>query len=207
MKVLLTGFEPFGGEAVNPSGEAVKRLDGKTIAGADIVARIIPVSWDDAGPLCQGAIDEVNPDIVLMVGQAGGRTAISVERVAINVQNGKDNNDVPRDEQPIDADGPAAYFGTVPVKKIAAQIAAAGIPAIVSNTAGTYLCNHLMYHTLHHVARAGKAIRGTFIHIPFLPEQVANKPGQPSMALETIVRALEIAVETAVKGQAGRLAG
>lgn len=200
MRVLLTGFEPFGGESVNPSGEAVKKLDGRIIAGADVVARIIPVSWDNAGPVCQKAIAEVNPDIVLMVGQAGGRTAISVERVAINVQNGKDNNDVPREENAIDPDGPAAYFGTVPVRRIADQIAATGIPATVSNTAGTYLCNHLMYHTLHSVAGTNKPIRGTFIHIPFLPEQVANKPGQPSMALDIIVRALEIAVETVVKG-------
>lgn len=198
MRVLLTGFEPFGGETVNPSGEAVKRLDDKTIAGAEVVARILPVAWDDAGPLCQQAIAELDPEIVLMVGQAGGRTAISIERVAINVQNGKDNKDVAREEAPIDPDGPAAYFGTLPVKKMAERISAAGIPAVVSNTAGTYLCNHIMYHTLHSAATKGQRVRGTFIHIPFLPEQVANKPGQPSMALETIVRALEIAVETAV---------
>lgn len=199
MRVLLTGYEPFGGEKVNPSGEAVKLLNGKTIGGVEIVARILPVTWDDAGPLCQQALAEVKPDLILMVGQAGGRTAISVERVAINVQNGKDNNGVPREEAAIVADGPAAYFGNVPVKAMAKAIGEAGIPAVVSNTAGTYLCNHLMYHTLHNVATSGSPLRGTFIHIPYIPEQVVDKPNQASMKLADIVKALEVAVEVIVK--------
>lgn len=200
MRVLLTGYEPFGGEKINPSGEAVKLLDGKTIGGAQVTARILPVTWDDAGPLCQQAVAEIKPDFVLMVGQAGGRSAISIERVAINVQNGKDNNGVPRDEAAIVPDGPDAYFGTVPVKAIAKAITDAGIPAVVSNTAGTYLCNHLMYTTLRHAATEGQAVRGTFIHIPYLPEQVTDKPAQPSMALADIVRALEVAIEKLVQG-------
>ena len=176
MKILVTGFDPFGGEKINPAIESVKKLPDK-ILGAEII--------------------KVNPDVVLSIGQAGGRPDITVERVGINCDDCriKDNEgNQPIDEKVVE-DGPAAYFATVPIKAMVEHIKEGKIPASVSNTAGTFICNHVLYGVCHIKATEYPNMRTGFIHIPFLPEQVTDKKNMPSMALETIVKGLELAIE------------
>jgi pyroglutamyl-peptidase len=199
-KVLITGFEPFGGEHVNPSWEVVKQLNDLELAGVRIVARQLPCVFGEALVALNAAIDEVQPLMVLAVGQAGGRTDVTLERVAINVDDARipDN----QGQQPIDqlivADGPAAYFSTLPIKAMVNAMHEAGIPASVSQTAGTYVCNHVMYGLLHHL-RERSSVKGGFIHIPYLPEQAAAHPGAPSMAASTVLFALELAISIALQ--------
>ncbi|WP_395350291.1 pyroglutamyl-peptidase I [Variovorax sp. UC122_21] len=200
--VLLTGFEPFGGEAINPSWEAVRALDGWTHAGAVVHARQMPCVFGAAIDSLAAAMDELKPRLVLCIGQAGGRAEVTPERVAINVDDGRIADNAGR--QPVDApvvvEGPAAYFSTLPIKAMVRDLRAAGVPASVSNTAGTFVCNHIFYGLMHQLAEhAQPGVRGGFIHIPYLPEQAANFPGAPSMALATLVEALRIAVRTALE--------
>ncbi|MCS4270363.1 MULTISPECIES: pyroglutamyl-peptidase I [Raoultella] len=193
--VLITGFEPFDGEAVNPSWEVVKRLDGAIIAGERVVARQLPCVFNEALTVLHAALDEFRPVLTLAIGQAGGRADITVERVAINVDDARipDNKGQQPIDRPIVADGPAAWFSSVPIKAIVAALRQQGIPASVSQTAGTFVCNHVMYGLLHKLqGQAG--VKGGFIHIPYLPEQAAAHPGEASMALETIRAALETAI-------------
>ena len=193
--VLITGFEPFDGEAVNPSWEVVKRLDGAIIAGERVVARQLPCVFNEALTVLHAALDEFRPALTLAIGQAGGRTDITVERVAINVDDARipDNKGQQPIDRPIVADGQAAWFSSVPIKAIVAALRQQGIPASVSQTAGTFVCNHVMYGLLHKLqGQAG--VKGGFIHIPYLPEQAAAHPGEASMALETIRAALETAI-------------
>lgn len=189
--VLITGFEPFDGEAVNPSWEVVKRLDGAIIAGERVVARQLPCVFNEALTVLHAALDELSPALTLAIGQAGGRADITVERVAINVDDARipDN----KGQQPIVAGGPAAWFSSVPIKAIVAALRKQGIPASVSQTAGTFVCNHVMYGLLHKL-QGQTGVKGGFIHIPYLPEQAAAHPGEASMALETIRAALETAI-------------
>jgi pyroglutamyl-peptidase len=199
-KVLITGFEPFGGEPVNPSLEAVKLLATKTFANVEVITKKLPAVFHTSIRILKAVIDEVKPDIVICVGQAGGRNDITVERVAINVDDAK----IPDNEgnRPIDAriveDGPAAYWSSLPIKAIVEKMREAGVPASVSQTAGTFVCNHTFYGLSHLIATEYPGIRGGFIHIPYLPEQAARHPGAPSMSVEIIVRSLEIAIQTAV---------
>ena len=196
MNVLVTGFDPFGGEAVNPALEAIKKLDGKMVAGARVVTRELPtVRWKAIDGL-KTAIREVQPVLIIAIGQAGGRMDITPERVAINVDDFRiaDNEGNQVVDERIATDGPAAYWSTLPIKKIVADLRAEGIPASVSNSAGTFICNHLFYGLMHELAAEGNVRRGGFIHIPYLPEQAAKLTGQPSMALETIVRGLTAAI-------------
>ena len=196
MNVLVTGFDPFGGEAVNPALEAIKKLDGKMVAGARVVTRELPtVRWKAIDGL-KTAIREVQPALIIAIGQAGGRMDITPERVAINVDDFRiaDNEGNQVVDERIAPDGPAAYWSTLPIKKIVADLRAEGIPASVSNSAGTFICNHLFYGLMHELAAEGNVRRGGFIHIPYLPEQAAKLTGQPSMALETIVRGLTAAI-------------
>lgn len=193
--VLITGFEPFDGEAVNPSWEVVKRLDGAIIAGERVVARQLPCVFNEALMALHAALDEFRPALTLAIGQAGGRADITVERVAINVDDARipDNKGQQPIDRPIVADGPAAWFSSLPIKAIVAALRQQGIPASVSQTAGTFVCNHVMYGLLHKLqGQAG--VKGGFIHIPYLPEQAAAHPGEASMALETIRAALETAI-------------
>ena len=196
--VLLTGFAPFGGEAVNPSWQAVSALHGKRIGGHRIVARELPVAFGASLEALRGAIAELQPALVLCVGQAGGRAQLSIERVAINVDDARipDNAAAQPVDVPVVAGGPAAYFATVPIKAILAALRAAGIPAEVSQTAGTYVCNHVFYGLMH--ALRASRVRGGFIHIPYAPEQAARHPGAPSLPVETVVQALRIALRTAL---------
>ena len=198
--VLITGFEPFGGEAVNPSWEVVSRLDNAIIAGCRVVARQLPCVFGEALVELNGAIDALSPSLVLAVGQAGGRCDISVERVAINVDDARipDNRGKQPIDEPIVPGGPAAWFSSLPVKAMVAALRDAGIPASVSQTAGTFVCNHVMYGLLHTLSNIPQA-KGGFIHIPYLPQQAAAHPGTPSMAAETVRQALEVAIATALQ--------
>ncbi len=191
----MTGFAPFGGEKTNPSWEAVKLLpDGMN--DIEIVKELLPVTFADAGKLVCEAIDRHAPHCVLCVGQAGGRSGITVERVAININDADiaDNAGVTLCDVPCVPNGPAAYFSTLPIKEIVSAVRFAGIPAFISNSAGTYVCNHVLYHALHHSAVHQRAVQTVFIHVPFLPEQTVDKNGIASMSLAEIVKALEIAV-------------
>lgn len=199
-KVLITGFEPFGGERLNPSWEVVKQLNDMELVGARIVARQLPCVFGAALEALNAAIDEVQPVMVLAIGQAGGRTDITIERVAINVDDARipDNQGQQPVDEPIVAGGPAAYFSTLPIKAMVSSMREAGIPASVSQTAGTYVCNHVMYGLLHSLSGQSE-VKGGFIHIPYLPEQAAAHPGAPSMAASTVLFALELAVSIALQ--------
>ena len=195
--LLLTGFEPFGGEALNPSWEIASRLDGETIGDLTVIARRLPVVWGQANEVLCGLIESLQPDAVLSLGQSGGRAELCPERVGINVSDAEagDNAGTVLADAPIAADGPVAYWSTLPVKAMAAAMRAAGVPARVSNTAGTYLCNHVMYGALHFIAVAGLAAQAGFIHVPGLPEQMAPRSkGQPSLGLETQVKGVRAAI-------------
>jgi pyroglutamyl-peptidase len=197
--VLVTGFEPFGGESVNPSWEICERL-AREIAGARIETCLVPCAFHSAIDVAADAIERHRPQVVICLGQAGGRNAIGVERVAINVDDARiaDNAGAQPIDERIAPDGPDAHFATVPVKAMAAAIRSAGIPAEVSNTAGTFVCNHLMYGVLHFIAARRPGVRAGFIHVPYAEEQVLDKPATASMAVASMVRAVEAAVAAAL---------
>ncbi|WP_261642655.1 pyroglutamyl-peptidase I [Erwinia mallotivora] len=198
--VLITAFEPFEGERINPSWEAVSQLHERLVCGAKVIAKQLPCVFGDALTALYGAIDELQPEMVIAVGQAGGRTDITVERIAINVDDARipDNAGNQPVDEPIVKGGPAAYFSTLPIKAIVEGIREAGIPASVSQTAGTYVCNHVMYGLLHYLAKHKNKIRGGFIHIPYLPEQAVSHPGVASMPAPTVALALEMALSIAL---------
>ena len=196
-RILLTGFEPFGGEQINPSWEVAKALDGQKIAGVNIIARMLPCVFGEALKVLQQSIDEVNPDLVLALGQAGGRSDFSIERIAINIDDARiaDNAGARPIDQPVVNDAPAAYFSTLPIKTMVAGLRAAGHPASVSQTAGTFVCNHVFFglqHALH-----GSGVRSGFMHLPLLPAQAARLAGQPSMALDEMLAGVSLAIELA----------
>ena len=191
MKILLTGYEPFGGETINPALKAVKQLHGQTIGGAQVVSAQLPVVWDAVLPKFVAALEEHQPDVVISIGQAGGRAKITPEYIGINLMNGKDNAGVVKAAEPIAPGAPDGYFTTLPVMQMVAAMNEAHIPAALSYTAGTYLCNFMAYSVRHHVVAHKLNIKSCFIHIPYLPEQVTGKPANtPSMPLETIVAGL-----------------
>ena len=197
MKILITGFDPFGGETVNPAHEAVKLLPD-TIAGAEIIKLEVPTRFHRAGAVLEDAMQRHKPDAVICVGQAGGRAAITPEKVAINLMDGRipDNAGYQPMDVPILEDGETAYFTSLPVKAMVQRMRDAGIPAAVSYTAGTYVCNYLLYTLLYLIDKKYPNVRGGFIHVPYAMEQVINKPlGTPSMDLRQIARGLETAVE------------
>lgn len=202
--VLITGFDPFGGEKVNPAFESVKLLPD-TIAGADIVKLEVPTVYTRSATVLEEAMDRVKPDIVICVGQAGGRSTLTVERVAINLAEARipDNDGEQPLDQPLREDGDTAYFASVPVKAMVQNIRDHGLPAFVSYTAGTFVCNSIMYNLLYLIDRKFPGIKGGFIHVPYEPGQLIDKPnGTPSLPLETIAKGLEAAVEAAVLGSA-----
>ncbi|WP_240620123.1 pyroglutamyl-peptidase I, partial [Peribacillus acanthi] len=182
--ILLTGFDPFGGETTNPSLEAVMKLNGKQINQHLIVARKLPTVFHESVQTIKMYLDELDPHVVICVGQAGGRPDISIERVAINVDDARipDNKGQQPIDTPIFKDGPAAYWSTLPIKSMVKKLRENGVPASISHTAGTFVCNHIFYSLLHIIKSRGREARGGFIHIPFLPEQAAHHPGQPSMS-------------------------
>ena len=204
MKILVTGFDPFGGEKINPALETIKRLPD-TILGAQIIKLEIPTVVGKSLAKIKEAVEKENPDVVLSIGQAGGRSEITVERIGINIDDCRipDNEGNQPIDEPVIKGGPAAYFVTVPIKAIVENIKAHNIPASISNTAGTFICNHVCYGVAHLAAArtaAGKPMKSGFIHIPFLPEQVIGKPAlTPSMSLETIVSGITHALEAIVE--------
>lgn len=203
MKVLITGFDPFGGESVNPAFEAVKLLPD-VIAGAEIVKLEIPTVFSKSGPAVEAGIKEHNPDVVINVGQAGGRSCVTPEVVGINLADARIPDNA--GEQPsgvaLQEEGPAAYFATIPVKAIVQNVREHGIPCHLSYTAGTYVCNCVMYNVLHMAATKYPHIRAGFVHVPFATEQVVEKPnGTPSMKLTDIAKALECVIEATVKNE------
>lgn len=199
MKILVTGFDPFGGEKINPAIESVKILPDK-IKDAEIIKLEIPTVIGKSVDKIRDKIEEVKPDVVLSIGQAGGRPDITVERVGINcddcrIQDNEGNQ--PIDEEVVKG-GPAAYFSTLPIKAMVENIKNNKIPASISNTAGTFICNHVLYGVAHIQATKYPNMRTGFIHIPFLPEQVTDKKAMPSMSLETIRDALVYAIEAII---------
>ncbi len=206
--VLLTGFEPFNQEPVNPAWEAVRALEGWAGEGFTVHVRQLPCVFGEAIRVIREAITQLQPDVVIAVGQAGGRVDLSVERVAINVDDAPimDNAQCQLVDEAVVQGGPVGYFSTLPIKAIVTALRAAGLPASVSQTAGTFVCNHVFYGLMHHTA--GLPLRAGFIHIPYLPEQAARFPGAPSMALAEMVRGLKLAVEISVGiAQDSRTAG
>ena len=200
MKILITGFDPFGGENINPALEAVKILPSN-ILGSEVIKHEIPTVFRKSLLCIEEAIIKYNPDVVLSIGQASGRFAIMPERVAINLDDAR----IPDNEknQPIDEkiyeNGENAYFSNLPIKAMVEEMKNDNIPAAVSNTAGTFVCNHVMYGVLHLINTKYKNIRGGFIHVPCIPAQVINKPGVASMSIEDIAKGLEASIRAIVK--------
>ena len=202
MKILLTAFEPFGGDTVNPAQVAVRMVPNE-VAGAQIVKIDVPVVVGKSIETVRRAMEKEQPDAVLCIGQAGGRIGMTPERVAINIDDARipDNEGNQPIDRPIFADGAPAYFSSLPVKAMVAAIREAGVPASLSNTAGTYVCNHLMYGVLYYIAKFWPNMRGGFMHVPFLHEQVMNRPNTPSLSTQDIVTGIRAALEAIVKNE------
>lgn len=196
MKILLTAFDPFGGEKVNPALESVKLVADK-IGDVEVAKVEVPTVFRKSIATVQAAIEREKPDAVLCIGQAGGRLDMTPERVAINIDDAriKDNEGNQPVDTPIFEDGAPAYFATLPIKAMVEYMHEAGIPASISNTAGTYVCNHLMYGTLYTLAKWYPGVRGGFMHIPFIPSQVVNrKPAAACMSVDMIVKGIEASI-------------
>lgn len=202
MKILVTGFDPFEKESVNPAWEAVKLISSE-IENVEIIKLQIPTVFYKSIEVLLEGIKKYKPEIVLCVGQAGGRFDISIERVCINLNDAriKDN----QGNQPIDSKiyklGKNAYFSSLPIKAMSKYIKNASIPSSISNTAGTFVCNHLMYGLLHNIENFSVAKKGGFIHVPYIPEQVINKPNTPSMDIHLIVKALEASIKAIIENE------
>jgi len=194
---LVTGFDAFGGDALNPSTLAAQALHGRRIAGHRVVAAQLPTVFGASRAVLAGLLRTHRPALVLCVGQAGGRGALSLERVAINIDDARiaDNTGAQPVDAPVVAQGPAAYFTSLPVKAMLLELHRAGIAAEVSQTAGTFVCNHVFYGLMHLLAtgRGLRRVRGGFVHVPWLPQQ-----GTPSMPLDDIVRGLQVALRCAL---------
>jgi pyroglutamyl-peptidase len=199
--VLLTGFEPFADEPINPSQEVVRRLDGAMIGGHRVIGAILPVAFADAPAALADALDRHRPALVIALGQAGGRSEISLERIAVNLIDARiaDNLGL----QPIDTEviarGPSAYFATLPVKAICARLQALGIPAAVSLSAGSFVCNQVFYWLCHLLAADHPQTRGGFVHVPWLPEQALRHSGQPWLPLDMMIAGMHATIECALR--------
>ena len=196
-KILVTGFDPFGGEKVNPALEVIKLLP-KKIGENEVRILEIPTVYKKSVEKIEKEIESYKPDYVLSIGQAGGRANISIERVAINIDDFriKDNEG----NQPIDEnifeDGENAYFSTLPIKAIQNELAKNNIPSSISNTAGTFVCNHVFYGVRYLIEKKFKGIKSGFVHIPYMPEQVIGKADTPSMSLDNILKGVIVIIET-----------
>jgi len=195
--VLLTGFEPFGGETTNPSWSTVQEVARTWSGPENVVAVELPVDFAAVDRALLDALERVRPDLVICVGQAGGTATLAVERIAINVDDARipDNHGSQPIDEPIVADGPAAYFSTLPIKAAVAELDRLGVAAVVSQTAGTYTCNHVFYRLMHTLE--GTDVRGGFVHVPFAPEQTVGTT-TASMPIETMVRGLTAILATAL---------
>ena len=199
--VLVLGFEPFGGETINPSAEIARHLDGELIVGHQLVGCVLPVSFSDAPVQMAELLDHHRPELVIALGQAGGRAEISLERVAINLVDARiaDNSGL----QPIDVEvlreGPAAYFSSLPLKAMRARLQSLGIPVALSLSAGNFVCNQIFYWLAHLLETEHPGSRGGFIHLPWLSEQALSHPGEPGMALTTMLSGIRNAIECALR--------
>ena len=202
MKGLITGFDAFGGDKINPSSLAVRQLK-RRIGSVVVHTAVLPTSYARSALALRGSIHEVRPDIVLCVGQAGGRAELCLERIAINVQDAriKDNDGKQPIDRPVVRDGPAAHFATLPIKACVAEMRKAGLPAAVSNTAGTFVCNNVFYALMNLAARHPIPMKAGFLHIPYVAEQAARLGNVPSMALDDMVRGIEIIVAVSAARQ------
>ncbi|MGW5115713.1 pyroglutamyl-peptidase I [Streptomyces noursei] len=199
-RVLLTGFTPFGGEATNPSWQAVRIAAATPLAGLALHTVELPCVYGTSLTALRTAIAETSPDLVVCVGQAGGRPDVTVERVAVNVDDARipDTAGAEPVDEPIVPGGPAAYFATLPIKACVAAVRAAGLPASVSNTAGTFVCNHVFYGLAHLIATELPHVRGGFVHVPYAPEQVTDR-AQPSLPVDAVATALRALVTAAAR--------
>ncbi|MGD6743111.1 pyroglutamyl-peptidase I [Streptomyces sp. BH106] len=197
-RILLTGFEPFGGEAVNPSWQAAELVAATPPDGLAVTAVQLPCVFGDALTALRAAVTDTRPDLVVSLGQAGGRPGVTVERVAINVDDARipDNAGAQPIDVPVVPGGPAAYFSTLPVKACVASMREAGVPAALSNTAGTFVCNHVAYGLAHLLATELPHIRGGFIHVPWSPAQVTDG-ASPSLPVETVATGIRSMLLTA----------
>jgi pyroglutamyl-peptidase len=202
-RVLLTGFDAFGGETTNPSQQAVQRLaTGPAPEGVHIVGVSLPVVFGEAIAAMTAAVSEHEPDIVICVGEAGGRVTVTPERFAVNLNDAPFPDNAGR--QPIEAtiveDGPVAYRSTLPVTEMVQAMRAAGIPAALSSSAGNYVCNNVFYGLMHLIATTRPHLTGGFVHVPYMHEQVLHRAdAQPSLSIATITDAIGIAVTTSVQ--------
>jgi len=204
-QILLTGFGPYGKERTNPTWEVAKLLNGKTVGGYKIRGVRFRVSAKEVSRKLPRLIDLLQPKLVLNLGLAPGRMDLTLERVALNVADFSipDASGHKPIDAPIDPTGPAACFATIPIKKVVKALLAKGIPASVSNTAGTYLCNFILYTSLNHIAKVGLRARAGFVHVPNLPSQAAEKflkerTQTPSVSLETMLKGAEIVIRTSL---------
>lgn len=196
LKILITGFEPFGGESLNPSWEVAQILHGQTIQDVQVVAEMLPCVFSESLAALSAALHQHQPVAVIALGQADGRSEFSIERVAINVCDARipDNAGEQPIDEPVIANGPAAYFSTLPIKKMAAQLKADGHPAAISQTAGTFVCNQVFYGLQHILANTD--IPSGFVHVPLLPAQAAKRAGASlaSMSSDALSQALRCAL-------------
>jgi len=199
-KVLVTGFEPFGGEPVNPAGEVLKLLDGKRLEGCQIVTQEIPTVRFLSLESLRSAVTREDPIVVISLGQAGGRSEITPERVAINVDDFRipDNGGNQPVDEPVIEGAPAAYWSTLPIKSMVWAMRDAGVPASVSNSAGTFVCNHLFYGLMHLLAAEGNARRGGFVHIPYMTEQARRLREGNGLPVATMALGIEAAIRAAL---------
>ncbi|HET6546552.1 MAG TPA: pyroglutamyl-peptidase I [Rhodanobacteraceae bacterium] len=198
--ILLTGFEPFGGESINPSAEIARRLDGIGIGDRRIVAAILPVAFATAAVRLERLLETHRPGLAVALGQGGGRSGMSLERIAVNLIDARipDNDGAQPIDAPVIANAPVAYFSTLPLKAMRADLAARGIPAALSHSAGSFVCNQVFYALAHWAAHHAPTTRCGFIHLPWLPEQATAHAGDPSMALDTMLTGVTAALECAL---------
>jgi pyroglutamyl-peptidase len=204
--VLLTGFEAFGNTPVNPAETVARALDGRQVGHAKVVGRVVPNVFFECIDFVCAAIEETRPEVVVMMGEYGGRATITVERIAHNLNDSTryrlaDNRGCALQGQPTVPDGPVAYYATLPLRAMVKAMRSAGIPSDISDTPGTFCCNHLMYGTLHHIATKGLEVRAGWIHLPHLPSVAAlpENLGAPSMSAETAVAGVEAGIRAALE--------
>ena len=200
MKVLLTAFNPFGGESVNPAQEAVEAV-ADTVAGAEVVKLVVPTVFKKSIETVHEAMKREKPDVTFCIGQAGGRIGLTPERVAINLDDARieDNEGNQPVDSPIFEDGKNAYFTSLPVKAMVQKIKDAGVPSSISYTAGTFVCNHLMYGVLYYIEKEFPGMKGGFMHVPYLHEQAVNRANTPSLSKDDIVKGIEAAITAIVE--------
>lgn len=205
MKVLVSGFEPYGDMSVNPTQTLAEEAGNLGIEGIEVQSVLLPVNYDECIERLIEEVERVSPDVVISCGLYPGRTAVTPERVGINVKDTMaddpiaDNNGKSPVDEPIDPDGADALFSMLPYRRIVENLKDSGIPAFVSNTAGTYICNNTLYGLLNHVRRNGIPVAAGFVHFPASTEMAVESPAQPSLPMEMMLRALRIIIETVLQ--------